>query len=123
MVIGLFGIFGIGALFIQYLIFPFQKNESEKQNTLQKSWEFFVWLLQKTGILKIEISDFEKIKNIKNSIIVSTHPSFADIIILMSLIPHSTCFVAERLTKNPFFKRNSQNSFHSGSFNYRCLAK
>ncbi len=103
-VIGLFGIFGIGALFIQYLIFPFQKNEREKYNTLQKSWEFFVWLLQKTEILKIEISNIEKIKNIKNSIIVSTHPSFADIIILMSLIPNSTCFVAERLTKNPFLK-------------------
>ena len=46
----------------------------------------------------------EKIRNIKNSVIVSTHPSFIDIVILISIIPYSTCFVAERLANNPILK-------------------
>lgn len=97
-------LFGVGALFIRYCIFPFQKTKLKNYETIQKSWQFFVWLLNKLCIIKLEIENLEKISNIKNSIIVSTHPSFIDIVILMSVIPHSTCFVAERLARNPFLK-------------------
>ena len=82
-VIFLFVIFGLGALFIRYCIFPFQKNISDNYATLQKSWQFFVWLLEKTTIIKLKRNNIEKIKEIKNSVIVSTHPSFIDIVILM----------------------------------------
>ena len=103
-VVFMFCFFGIGALFIRYLIFPFQKTKSDNYDTLQKSWQFFIKLLQNTKLISLKINGFEKIKNIKNSIIVSTHPSFVDIVILMSIIPRSTCFVAHKLIKNPFFK-------------------
>ena len=103
-VIFLFALFGCGALFIRYVIFPLQNSEIKKYETLQKSWKFFIWLLKKLKIIRLESNSLEQIKNIKNSIIVSTHPSFIDIVILMSIIPHSTCFVAEKLARNPFFK-------------------
>lgn len=99
-----FLLFGIGALFIRYCIFPLQKNRLDNYETLQRSWDFLINLLQKLRILKLQITDLDKIRNIRNSIIVSTHPSFLDIVILMSIIPHSTCFVAERLANNPFLK-------------------
>ena len=98
----LFIVFGLGALFIRYFIFPFQKSKIKNYETLHSSWKFFVYLLKSTGLISIDIKDKEKIESIKNSIIVSTHPSFVDIVILMSLIPHSTCFVAEKLANNPF---------------------
>ncbi len=100
----MFGIFGIGALYIRYFIFPFQKTRLENYHTLQKSWQFFIWLIEKTGVINLTVKDIEKIRSIKNSIIVSNHPSFIDIVILMSIIPNSTCFVAQKLAKNPFFK-------------------
>ena len=100
----LFILFGIGALFIRYCVFPLYSNKLDNYELLQKSWFFFINLLEKLKILKLEITDIDKIRNIKNSIIVSTHPSFLDIVILMSIIPHSTCFVAERLANNPFLK-------------------
>lgn len=103
-IVFLFAFFGIGALILRYCIFPFQKSVIENRKALEKSWKFFVKLLIKTGIINIEVSSLEKIRSIKNSIIVSTHPSFIDILILMSIIPNSTCFVAEKLAKNPFFR-------------------
>lgn len=103
-VIGLFVFFGIGALVIRYCIFPLQKSKKENYETLQKSWQFFVWLLESLHIIELKINNKNKIESIKNSIIVSTHPSFIDIVIIMSIIPHSTCFVAERLARNPFLK-------------------
>jgi len=100
----LFVLFGLGALYIRYCILPFKKSKLEQYETLQKSWQFFIRLMQKTKLIKLDINDLEKIKNIKNSIILSTHPSFIDIVILMSIIPHSTCFVAAKLARNPFFR-------------------
>ena len=102
--VSLFVVFGLGALFLRYCIFPFQKSKIKNYETLQKSWKFFIYLLEKPGIISIHIKDREKLENIKSSIIVSTHPSFVDIVILMSIIPHCTCFVAERLAKNKFLK-------------------
>lgn len=107
-----FMFFGVGALIVRYLIFPInklflRKGENLKlkySEILQKSWQFFVWILKSLRIIKIQSRDIDKLKNIKNSIIVSTHPSYIDILILMSIIPHSTCFVAERLMDNVFFK-------------------
>ncbi len=106
-----FLIFGIGALLVRYCVFPFQKlfvkkGENEKimyLETLQKTWKFIIGLLKVTKIIEVN-ADIDKLRNIKNKIIVSTHPSFIDIVILISIIPHSTCFVAEKLAKNPFFK-------------------
>lgn len=135
-----FAFFGVGALVIGFIIFPFQKlvlkikqfctatpriaepraahgcavyNAVQKNKnlkiqyseTLQKSWQFFVWMLETLKIIKIKSDDIEKLKNIKNSIIVSTHPSYIDVLILISIIPHSTCFVADKLIRNPFFKK------------------
>ena len=94
----------VGALFITYFIFPFNKTKADKYKTLQKSWELYISILYGLRIMNIKSDDIEKIKNIKNSIIVSTHPSLLDIVILMSIIPNSTCFVAEKLARNPFFK-------------------
>ena len=100
----LFGFFGIATIFVRYILMAVNKNEMKNYDILQKSFAFFVWLLKSLRIIKLEVSDLEKIKNIKNSIIVSTHPSFIDIVILISIIPYSTCFVAERLANNPILE-------------------
>ena len=107
-----FGIFGLGALILEYIVMPIVKirikDEKEKKyeysKILQFSWQFFIGLLKFLKIIRIESEDIEKLKNIKNSIIVCTHPSYIDVMVLISIIPRTTCFVAERLLNNPFFK-------------------
>lgn len=107
----MFVLFGLGALFIRYIIFHAQKNKIKHYDTLQKAWKLVIFLMVKTGLISIEIDDKERLENIKNSIIVSTHPSFIDIVILMSIIPHSTCFVAEKLARNPFLQGMAKHLF------------
>ncbi len=114
-----FSIFGVGSLAVGFFIFPFVnflvKDNSKKLNTYSKivyfSWNLFVKLLQIIGVLKLNIENLNQLKNIKNSIIVSTHPSYIDVLILLSLIPNTTCFVAPRLTENKFFKKIVESMF------------
>lgn len=108
----LFFLFGISTLFLAFIVFPSAnfiiRNKIKKTRILlciiQNSWAFLVFLLVKTGLIKINADNLEKIKNIKNSIIVSSHPSYIDVVILISLIPNTTCFVAKKLLNNLFFK-------------------
>lgn len=102
-----FFIFGIGTIIIGNIIFPLIKllvPEKHKlnsySNVIQKSWQVFVKFLILIKIINVKVTDIEKLKSIKNSIIVSTHPSFIDGVILISLIPKTTCLVAERLSTN-----------------------
>lgn len=102
-----FGVFGTGALILNIVVFPiakliFKENDYMyfSSDTIYKLWGFFVKLCKFTKLIRLEIKDLEKIKNIKNKVIVATHPSFIDIVILLSIIPRSTCLVKSTLSKN-----------------------
>lgn len=114
-----FSLFGIGCLVVGFLIIPvinfLIKNNSKRldifSHIVHNLWRFFICFLKTIGILKLNIEDIDSLKNIKNSIIVSTHPSYIDVVILLSLIPKTTCFVAPRLTSNNFFKKIVESMF------------
>lgn len=106
-----FGIFGIGAFIINFLLFPAAKLFIKKENlnnfyseTIHKTWMFFTNFLIFTGVMKLNVKDLEEIKKIKNKIIVSTHPSFIDVVILIGLIPKTTCIAKDALAQNPIMK-------------------
>lgn len=101
-VLSSFLFFYIGAAIISFVVFPlierFTKDKRTKYaKVVYHSWRGFVRYLAKVGVLKLNVENVEQLNNIKNKIIVSTHPSYIDILILMSLIPKSTCFVKEGL--------------------------
>lgn len=112
LIIFAFLIFGIGAIFLNFLIFPlakiFIKNEKELKyfysDIIQQTWALLLKLLEILRLIKVFVKNENELKNIKNKIIVSTHPSFVDIVILIALIPRSTCFVKKELAQNPILK-------------------
>ena len=86
-----FTLFGVGSLLVGFFVFPlikfFVKEEASRYDCFSKtvhcSWKIFVAFLQLVKVLRLDIEDYEKIKNIKNSLIVSTHPSYIDVLILL----------------------------------------
>lgn len=99
-------IFAIGALCIGLFIIPisaiFLKDYNHRRfcaNVVHKSWKFFTIVMQKFGSIKIEtVGEFN---NIKGKVIVATHPSLIDIVLLIGLIPNSLCLAKKDLLKNP----------------------
>lgn len=97
-----FFIFGIGAVILNFLLFPFIKNNKELcSDIIHNTWRFFVNLMMFLKLFRLDVKNLEKIEN---KVIVSTHPSFIDIVILIALIPRSTCFVKKELAYNPILK-------------------
>lgn len=97
-----FGVFGAGAAILNFVLFPFIKNNKELcSDIIHCLWKFFVNLMMFLRLFKLDIKRLDKIEN---KVIVSTHPSFIDIVILISLIPRSTCFVKKELAHNPILK-------------------
>lgn len=94
-----FLIFGLGAALMNFLIFPFIKNNKELcSDIIHNLWRFFVNLLKFLRMIKLDI---KKLDRIENKVIAATHPSFIDIVVLIALIPRSTCFVKKELAHNP----------------------
>jgi len=107
-----FALFGAGSLVYNFILIPRinvsnKDNNSERLNKLSdlvfKGWKWFVGYLMKIKVIDIDIKNPEKLSAIKNSIIVPTHTSYIDVLVLISLIPKTTCFVAPKLGKNFFF--------------------
>lgn len=97
-----FFVFGCGAVLLNFFVFPFIKNNKFLcSDIIHYAWKFFVNFMIMLGLFKLEI---KKLSKIENKIIVATHPSFIDIVILIALIPHSTCFVKKELAHNPILK-------------------
>lgn len=100
-----FAIFGAGAVILNFTVFPLAKYFIKKENLLyfysdiiHKSWKWFVNWLITTKVIRLNIED---ISTIKNKVIAATHPSFIDVLILIALIPRTTCVVKHSLSKNP----------------------
>lgn len=97
-----FGIFGAGSIILNFLLFPFIKNNKELcSDIIHIVWKFFLYLMMFFGLFRLDIKNLGKIKN---KIIAATHPSFIDIVILIGLIPRTTCVVKEALAHNPILK-------------------
>lgn len=113
----MFLIFGTGGIILNYLIFPVVKilYKGDKRlwvysDIIYHLWRIFVCILEFCGLIRLNIKND---LDIKNKIIVSTHPSLVDVLILMSQIPRTTCFVKKELTKNPIIKNIVNSIFMS----------
>lgn len=102
-------IFALGALIIGLIIFPVlsvSKIEKDRRecfaNIVKNSWKFFISIMVKTNVIKINIKG--DLSEINGKIVVASHPSFIDIILLIGSMPKSLCLAKKELLKNPIMR-------------------
>ncbi len=97
-----FGVFGIGSVILNFLLFPFIKHNKELcSDVIHYVWKFFLYFMMFFGLFRLDIQNLNKIEN---KVIAATHPSFIDIVMLIGLIPRTTCVVKQELAHNPILK-------------------
>lgn len=124
-------VFALFAFFLNTFVLPIAKmffNETEYKY-FASDVIHFLWgkvllnLLKYSGLTNYNIKNYVELKSIKNKVIVATHPSFIDIVILIGLIPRTTCFVKQELTKNPLLSNIIKSIFISNDVEIEELKK
>ncbi len=110
-----FAIFGIGSLLLSFLFLPiggiFLRGEQKREkfsHIIHKLWHIYTQFFVVLGLIKIETVDVEPLRG---KIIVATHPTFIDILILIGLYDNSLCLAKKELLNNIFLKNIIKNVY------------
>jgi 1-acyl-sn-glycerol-3-phosphate acyltransferase len=104
-----FAVFGSGGVLMTlggvpliwfFLFFSRALRVSFARQMIHYFFRFFVWLMQFTGGISVEIRGGDKLKR-SGLLVLANHPSLIDVVILISLIPKSNCVIKAALGKNP----------------------
>lgn len=66
---------------------------------------FFVRLMILAGVIRVAISGEDRLKDRSSRVVIANHPSYLDIVILLSRVPNACCIVNSNLLANPFIGR------------------
>ena len=98
--------FALGAMFIGCVLFPllgiFYKGSERRRKfakIIHDSWKFFIGVMEGSGEIKVHIDG--NLSDIRGKIVVASHPSLIDIILLIGNMPPSLCLAKKSLLKNP----------------------
>lgn len=109
--------FGFGSLALGFVVFPILKIFSKSSKTyktrcakiVHKSWKMLVKILENSDIIRVLVDS--GVAEIKNKIIVASHPSYIDILLLIAFIPDSLCLAKPSILKN-FVMKNIVKSLY-----------
>jgi 1-acyl-sn-glycerol-3-phosphate acyltransferase len=108
-----FAAFGIGALILATAVIPiatFTSSDSHVrarrvQALMHASFKLFILILRAFGVIRLEVSNAERLAQCRGHIIVANHPTLLDIVLIMSLVPHAQCVVKHQLWRNPLLRQ------------------
>jgi len=108
--VGCYAVFYASAFVFIALVLPFIRvvfrNRVSRYRKVRwiinKYFIFFVRLMVVVGVIRIEIYGADQLKNPGPRMVIANHPSYLDIVILLSLVPNACCIVNSDLLSNPF---------------------
>lgn len=110
-----FAIFGICSLLLSFLCLPiggmFWRGEQKREkfsHMIHKFWHVYTQFFVILGLIKVEKVN---VKSVRGKIIVATHPTFIDILILIGIYDNSLCIAKKELLNNIFLKNIIKNVY------------
>lgn len=105
-----FATFGLGGLVISAVLIPSvhilpggrERRKLRIKWLIQKSFVLFISMMQRTGVMRLEIVGGEQLKHSEGMLVLANHPTLVDVVVLLSLIPNANCVVKSALWRNPF---------------------
>lgn len=105
---GCFATYGLGGILLSALVFPGLRLFSGPSH-LRARWlthKFFaslMWLLHRLGVMRLESENVDALRTAGPVLVLANHPTYIDVVALISYMPHADCVVKSALWKSPFF--------------------
>jgi 1-acyl-sn-glycerol-3-phosphate acyltransferase len=75
------------------------------QSAIRSILRFYVAMLQRLGLLRLEVVGADALASARSCMVVANHPTLLDALLLMALVPRLQCIVKHQLWQNPFLGR------------------
>ena len=106
-----FALFGVSSALFTLLVllpiylFPGSRTQRHRraQMLIQRSFALLIGVLRLSGVMRLELRNAELLRNCGNVLVFANHPSYLDIVVILSQMPRSTCIVNSRLWRSPFY--------------------
>ncbi len=106
-----FALFSIGGSLLTALVFPplrlLPGGEAERnrrtQALIQRFFAVLIGLLRALGVMRLELHNAEMLRRCGGMLVFANHPSYLDVVVMLSLMPRSSCVVNSRLWRSPFW--------------------
>jgi len=100
-----FLLFGVGGLLMSWLLFPALRllpgGKSARVRRARAIVRSCFWLLarvlESTGVMRLEVTGREHLQDCGGKIVLANHPTYIDVVILQSMIPHCNCIIKAAL--------------------------
>lgn len=109
--ISCFVAFGVGGTILSILLFPFlglppgtpKQKRARARIVVGFFFRLLIRVLVKTNCMRLETSGLDKFGRAQGALILANHPSYIDVVVLVSLLPQANCVVKGDLWRNPFY--------------------
>jgi 1-acyl-sn-glycerol-3-phosphate acyltransferase len=99
--------FSLGALAVSLTVFPalrlFPGGERRVRWMINRLFRTLLALLEAARVMRLESSGLERLRQAGPALVLANHPSYLDVVVLLSAMPRATCVVKDELWSNPFF--------------------
>lgn len=107
----LFATFGVGALVIAGVVFPFvawrsapgEARERVAQRLIQRAFAWFVRLGAILHLFEVRATGTERLAA-GPSLVIANHPTLLDVVFVISRMPQADCIVKSDALRNPFLR-------------------
>ena len=106
-----FVLVGAGGVLMSAFVFPLvgatSRDATQKAARVKwiihKLFGILTWVLQACGVMRLEAKNAGMLRRCGRMLVVANHPSYIDVVVLLSLMPDAGCVVKSALWLNPFF--------------------
>lgn len=106
-----FTLFSVGGSLLTALVFPPLRllpggeagRNRRTQALIQRFFALLIRLLCVLGVMRLELRNAEALRRCGNLLVFANHPSYLDVVVMLSLMPRSSCVVNSRLWRSPFW--------------------
>jgi 1-acyl-sn-glycerol-3-phosphate acyltransferase len=105
-----FMLFSAGGAAASYTVFPVlrllpggaKQRERRVRWVICRLFALLAGFLRITGVMRLETRGLERLQRAGGVLVLANHPSYLDIVVLLSAMPRATCVVKEAWWSNPF---------------------